>query len=146
MSNQIQYKVAVKVEEANGLNIGIYLGATCEALVDALYTEPMYAACGKVAVTIKDIRLKDKEGRALPLPDTVSAFLGANDTVEYVEDTIGISDSMDGVKGKLVIQLSPDRQGISGLGVFSAGFWEQRLMAGLHIRITGQAISGVHSK
>jgi len=144
MSNQIQYKVAVKVEEANGLNIGIYLGATCEALVDALYTEPMYAACGKVAVTVKDIRLKDNEGRALPLPETVAAFIGAHDILDYVEDAIGLSDSIDGVKGRLVIQLSPDRQGITGLGVFSAGFWEQRLMAGLHLRITGQAISDVH--
>lgn len=146
MSNQVQYKIAAKVEEANGLNIGIYLGATCEALVDATYIEPMYAPSGKIAVTVRDLRLKDREGRALPLPEAVSAFIGANDTLEYVEDTVGIADSIDGVKGRLVIQISPDRRGISGLGVFSAGFWEQRLMAGLHVRITGQAISDVHHR
>jgi len=140
MTNQVRYKVSVRVEEANGLNIGQYLGVTCEVLVEAVYSGSMYDGNGKVGLTVKDIRLKDKLGRAVPTPAVVLSFLHAHESVVYNNDTISIEGAEDGVKGQIVIKLSADRGTVTGLGVFSAGFWQCRLMAGLNLRIEGEAL------
>jgi len=137
-----RYKVSVKVETCSGLNIGHYLGCVCEALVDATFTDPTKAD-GQVQVHVVDMRLRDQISRALPLPQAVSVFIGSHESLIYKERAINILDSVDGVKGQAVIKLSDDLTSLHGLAVFSAGFWEQRLMAGLHLRIDGQEVSGV---
>jgi hypothetical protein len=72
-------------------------------------------------------------------------YIGSHESLIYKERAINVMDSIDGVKGQAVIKLSDNYKTLHGLAVFSAGFWEQRLMAGLHLRIDGQEVSGVQS-